>query len=138
MSADCIDCKEKTRLLGISHDTISKIAARAETAERQLRAVVDLVPCTVGAHVEGFPCNGCAALGRLGIARTTNPFSDWAICGWCAGTGKEERTTTNCPKCNGAGGKYAKKQDIPVSNCAACHGAWPGHQPGCPFSFDQP
>lgn len=28
----------------------------------------------------------------------------FAICGWCAGTGKEERTTATCPKCHGAGG----------------------------------
>lgn len=30
--------------------------------------------------------------------------SDWVICGWCAGTGKEERSRQTCPKCNGAGG----------------------------------
>lgn len=33
---------------------------------------------------------------------------DVAICGWCAGTGKEERTDVVCPKCGGAGGKSLK------------------------------
>lgn len=30
------------------------------------------------------------------------------------------------------------KRDVPVPNCAACHGAFPGHQPGCPFGNDGP
>jgi len=29
---------------------------------------------------------------------------DWAICGWCAGTGKEGQK--ECPKCKGKGGKH--------------------------------
>ena len=33
----------------------------------------------------------------------------WAICGWCAGTGQEERTAFPCPKCDGAGGKDVEK-----------------------------
>jgi hypothetical protein len=39
--------------------------------ELQVRAVVDLVPHTVGAHTEGFPCDGCLALKKLGIERTS-------------------------------------------------------------------
>lgn len=36
---------------------------------------------------------------------------DWAICGWCAGTGKEERSSVICPKCDGAGGKRIKNPE---------------------------
>lgn len=32
---------------------------------------------------------------------------DWAICGWCAGTGKEYGS--QCPKCHGAGGFALKR-----------------------------
>lgn len=39
----------------------------------------------------------------------------WAICGWCAGTGKEERTSVTCPKCAGAGGKHVEKPIEPFS-----------------------
>lgn len=31
-----------------------------------------------------------------------------AICGWCAGTGKEERSGAMCPKCAGTGGKRSE------------------------------
>jgi hypothetical protein len=34
--------------------------------------------------------------------------------------------------------REAEKRDVPVPACAACRGAFPGHQPGCPFSYDQP
>lgn len=30
------------------------------------------------------------------------------------------------------------KRVVPVPICASCHGAFPGHQPGCPFGYDQP
>lgn len=30
------------------------------------------------------------------------------------------------------------KKDVSVPDCAACHGAFPGHQPGCPFGYDAP
>lgn len=40
---------------------------------------------------------------------TEKPKSDgWAICGWCAGTGKEYGK--DCHKCNGAGGKFIDKR----------------------------
>jgi len=38
---------------------------------------------------------------------------NWAICGWCAGTGKEEGTSAICPKCQGAGGKKLEKVGNP-------------------------
>lgn len=31
-----------------------------------------------------------------------------------------------------------QKRDVPIPPCAACHGPFPGHEPGCPFSYDQP
>lgn len=33
---------------------------------------------------------------------------------------------------------YTEKRDVPIPVCAACHGAFPGHQPGCSFGYDQP
>lgn len=50
----------------------------------QNSALVEMVPCTVGAHTEGFPCKGCEALKKLGITRVT-PFekrNDECTCGW--------------------------------------------------------
>ena len=37
---------------------------------------------------------------------------DWAICGWCAGTGKEDGPGgARCPKCDGVGGKFIEKRN---------------------------
>lgn len=47
--------------------------AKLQESNRLLGEVVKLVPHTTGAHIEGFPCDGCVALKRFGIDRG-NPF----------------------------------------------------------------
>jgi hypothetical protein len=46
---------------------------KEKETDRLLNAVIDLVPHTVGAHTEGFRCDECEDLKKLGINRG-NPF----------------------------------------------------------------
>ena len=59
-----------------------------------------------------------------GSAGLQKQRSDWAICGWCAGTGKENGGRI-CPKCNGKGGRFLAGEFRVISaesngNCARC------------------
>jgi hypothetical protein len=74
-------CDRATAHICYEHEQIAMMIERAtkkaekerDAAILQIRALVDLVPHTRGAHTEGFPCDGCVALKKLGIERKS-PF----------------------------------------------------------------
>lgn len=56
---------------------------------------------------DGKPCYGpgCHHCDEDEEAKTEKRKDDWAICGWCAGSGKEDGPGgARCPKCDGVGG----------------------------------
>lgn len=67
-------------------------------------------------HVEGGKCpedDTCDCPDALRVNAAMKGYTEkrvepspnqWAICGWCAGTGQDGPGTA-CPKCSGAGGK---------------------------------
>ncbi len=68
MSEGCGDCRMKAEMLSLAHDTISKIATRAEAAEfqvdklkKQLRTAQEVIDKHAVDGIEGLHCVDCVA-----------------------------------------------------------------------------
>lgn len=72
-------------------------------------------------HRECGVIKGEEPLPHAGERLTEKPKSDWAICGWCTGTGKAYGLP--CPKCDGAGGKVIQKRVCTCPNSGGAVGA---------------
>lgn len=87
MGADCGDCKMKTELLILSHETISKIAARAEIAELQngelVAALQHMKSCGSCCEDSWETCEGGRA--ALAALEKANPEKGKCECVWLDG-----------------------------------------------------